>query len=103
MPTLKKFNNPRLQKREMTDSKKKSQEIYNTNRWQKLRKAKLMANPVCEICGKELATQVHHKDSFLKYENILKRKEVAYNFDNLQSLCEWCHIKLHRDERKKKI
>ena len=103
MPTLKKFQNPRLKKREMTESKKKSQEIYNTNRWQKLRKAKLMANPVCEICGKELATQVHHKDSFLKYENILKRKEVAYNFDNLQSLCEWCHINLHRDERKKNI
>ena len=60
MPTLKKFQNPRLKKREMTDSKKKSQEIYNTNRWQKLRKAKLMANPVCEICGKEMATQVHH-------------------------------------------
>ena len=103
MPTLKKFNNPRLQKREITERKKKSQEIYNTDRWKKLRKAKLMLNPVCEICGKELATQVHHKDSFLKYENLLKRKEVAYDFDNLQSLCELCHIKLHRDERKKKI
>ena len=103
MPTLKKFNNPRLQKREITESKKKSQEIYNTDRWKKLRKAKLMLNPVCEICGKELAKQVHHKDSFLKYENLLKRKEVAYDFDNLQSLCELCHIKLHRDERKKKI
>lgn len=103
MPTLKKFNNPLIKKREITESKKKSQEIYNTDRWKKLRKAKLMLNPVCEICGKELATQVHHKDSFLKYENLLKRKEVAYDFDNLQSLCELCHIKLHRDERKKKI
>ena len=98
MPYLKR---PTKVKRPLSDRKKEANEIYNTHKWRQLRKSKLMNSPICEICGKELASQIHHKDSFMKYEG-LKRKEVAYDFDNLQSLCELCHIKIHQEQRKHK-
>lgn len=70
------------------------QEIYNTPRWKRLRKSYLMKNPVCEICYKELATQVHHKDSFMNYTGET-RKLIAYDEMNLQALCVRCHSEIH--------
>src|SRR5690606_35336733 len=42
----------------------------------------------CEICGKENALDVHHKD-----ENPLNN-----SLENLQRLCRSCHIKIHRSK-----
>lgn len=76
------------------------QKIYQSARWKKLRLSKLMFNPLCQKClekGKTtLATQVHHLDSFLNYEGV-KRLEKAYDFNNLQSLCETCHGLIHKE------
>ena len=64
------------------------QKIYNTDRWHKLRASKLMQSPLCEVClSKGVITpafHAHHIDSFMNYKG-MKRKEVAYNPDNLMN------------------
>lgn len=63
----------------------------------------MIANPLCEVClqkGKITpATQIHHIDSFMKYEGN-ERLEKAYDFDNLQSLCQECHNAEHNPIKK---
>ena len=89
--------------REVTVNKAAYQAIYNTPRWKKLRKAKIKANPLCEECEKKGITtavaEVHHRIPFdingIDYE-------IAYDYDNLVSLCVECHkeahAKLHRPQ-----
>ena len=71
--------------------------VYNTGRWRKLRDVKLRENPLCEVCealGRTTpAQQVHHKVKFVLNGRILK--ELAFFFDNLQSICSDCHSKIH--------
>nr|WP_320038870.1 HNH endonuclease signature motif containing protein [uncultured Bacteroides sp.] len=78
--------------------KKERQAVYNTKRWKELRTLKLMLNCLCEECEKmdkvTVATEVHHKDSFMKYQGI-EREEKAFDIDNLESLCSDCHKKEH--------
>lgn len=96
MPTLYK---PKKKQKNLTINEQVRKEIYATTRWRKLRDAKIQQNPLCEIClDKELITpaiDVHHIQSFVSVSNPLKRKEIAFNFDNLQSLCKVCHQKIH--------
>ena len=76
--------------------------IYNTATWQRLRTAKLMDSPLCEICVQRgiitPATEVHHADGFLNYEGV-EREAVAYDYRNLVSLCTACHLYLHRGNK----
>ena len=94
MPTL---NKP---KKTITksDNTKDRHKIYDTTKWRKLRLAKLIASPLCEVClAKDIITpaiDIHHIDSFMNYEG-QRRIEKAFNYDNLQSLCKECHQKLH--------
>lgn len=98
MPWLKKPE--KEQKRQV--NKEDRQEIYQSKKWKDLRKAKLMKDPLCEICLQKNkvtpAIDVHHLDSFLNYDG-LKRLEVAYNYDNLLSVCKICHAELHKNGR----
>lgn len=81
-----------------SDRKKERSEIYNSKQWKKMRKAKIMMNPLCEECLKSnkitTATQVHHIDSFMYYEGN-ERLAKAFDFNNLESLCDECHEKKH--------
>lgn len=74
------------------------QKIYQSAEWKKLREAKLIANPLCEIClakGEVTpAIDIHHIDSFTKYDGT-KKLSVAFNYSNLLSVCKQCHQKLH--------
>lgn len=96
MPYLKKA--PKI--RTNTPNRTNRQKVYQSAKWKKLRESKLMVNPLCELClleGKITpAEDIHHKDSFINYEGN-KRLEVAYDFDNLMSLCKQCHQKLHKN------
>ena len=82
MPYLEKPKSSPIRKVNVEDRQK----IYQSARWQKLRMAKLMQQPLCEIClenGKTTpAEDVHHKDSFLNYDG-LERLWKAYDFSNL--------------------
>lgn len=98
MPTLN-TKPPRAKKK--TSSKAEAAKIYNSPIWKGLRLQRLAAHPICEICGKEFATEVHHIKPFMKYYG-LERLQVAYDSDNLIALCEKCHHNLHNEDRKRR-
>ena len=63
-----------------------------TNHWQEIRLRKLKRNPMCQVCRKNEATQVHHlnyKDS--NGETILYREKLS----DLLSVCDKCHKNIH--------
>jgi 5-methylcytosine-specific restriction protein A len=70
---------------------------YGSN-WKKISKAYRQANPLCEICktdGKLVPAElVHHK---------IKLTDGGTNdTENLQSLCQHCHERIHKHDRWKK-
>lgn len=96
MPTI---NKPNKKQKNQTVNERIRKEVYATSKWRKLRVAKLIEQPLCEIClqnGKVTAgIDVHHIISFVSILDPLKRKEVAYDYNNLQTLCKECHQKIH--------
>lgn len=67
--------------------------VYNSKRWKQVReKALLRDGMICQICKQEVATIVHHilelKDRF----------DLAYELDNLESVCAACHGKHHHSK-----
>ena len=65
------------------------------NRWHRLSKLKRQYNPLCEECEKAgqtvVAAGVHHK------QTISERPDLAFDMDNLQSLCAKCHARMERE------
>lgn len=53
---------------------------------QRQRKALLKQFALCQLCGVQWATQLHHID----------RNPFNKQADNLQVICERCHIAIHR-------
>lgn len=103
MPTLKK---PQKNKTKSFNRKERI-EIYNSSKWRKLRLSHLLDHPLCELCQKEGKTvpaiDVHHIISFMSTTDPLKRLLLAYNPDNLMSLCKECHQKVHNETQYKPI
>lgn len=79
--------------------RKERMRIYNTSRWRELRVLKLQRNPLCEIClKKEVITpadDIHHIVSFMSATNPTQRKYLAFDINNLMSLCDKCHQAIH--------
>ena len=73
--------------------------IYNSERWHKLSAYKRAVNPICEMCEKKgivrAAEDVHHIVSFMKGKSRGEIEDLAYDFNNLMSLCKECHQNLH--------
>lgn len=59
--------------------------VYNTKRWQILRRSVLFNHPLCE-CG-EIATDVHHIRD-------IQHGGDPYLPANLQALCRRCHSRI---------
>ena len=89
---------PKRTKNKDTLANRERMQIYNTARWRELRKAKLRNNPLCECCLKEGITtateDIHHVVSFMDYRGY-ERTRVAFDWDNLMSLCKRCHQQMH--------
>jgi 5-methylcytosine-specific restriction protein A len=72
--------------------------IYNSARWQKVRKRKLGRDPICEFgfegCLKE-AEDVHHKVP-------LSEGGKPFSMENLMSGCKPCHTRHELEERRRK-
>jgi len=96
------FINRLPKKHNTSDKRKERQKIYATDRWRKLRLIKLQESPLCEICLLNnivtSADHVHHLDSFMNYDE-LKRIEVAYDYNNLMSICEFHHNQIHNKRK----
>lgn len=94
MPTIN-LGNRNRRKRVSTTAKKAAQLIYQDRRWRPLREEKLRCNPLCERCEErgvsKFAKEVHHKIAFMSTADLALRDRLAFDFDNLRSLCVECH------------
>jgi len=75
------------------------QHIYADRRWKSIRDWKRRDNPLCEKCEKEGRVRqmdhVHHIISFITGRNKDEIEELAYDKNNVMSVCEECHAELH--------
>jgi hypothetical protein len=55
--------------------------VYKSTTWKQVRRQKLQAQPVCELCGISPATEVHH----------LNNNPLDNRGANLCSTCKSCH------------
>jgi len=73
-----------------------SKAVYNSKRWQRLRRAKLQADPLCQYhpAGVAAAVEVDHRIPIAKGGD-------PWAWDNLASACHECHSKktFHIDRR----
>ncbi len=71
------------------------------NRWLRLRKAKLTAQPLCERCKEEgrvtPASEVHHIVPVEDGLTLTEKEALMYDHRNLRSLCHDCHVKTHTE------
>lgn len=86
----------------------KKYEIYKKlivcHRWQMLRRKKFLANPICEDCLKEgrvtPTEEVHHLIPVERGRDEAEMRQLAYDYNNLRSLCRACHAKYHAPPEK---
>lgn len=82
---------------------KRRRRVYNTQRWKRLRESKLRDQPLCEECLRNgritPADEVHHIVSFADYVDPDEADALAYDYDNLESICKKCHGAHHAKEQ----
>ena len=64
-----------------------------------MRNTYLLEHPLCEAClyaGKiTSAEDIHHKTTFIGANSETEMNDIAFDYDNLQSLCKEHHSLLH--------
>lgn len=99
MPTINRLPKKENIKNMNTEKRKIRMKIYQSEKWKGIKNAHLMQYPLCQICEKELAEDVHHISTFLVDNSI--DIEKAFDPDNLMSVCKKCHGKIHQPKKKK--
>lgn len=100
MPTINRLNNKKNNYNRNTEKRKLRMKVYQSEKWKGIKNAHLMQYPLCQICEKELAEDVHHIQSFMT--NLGIDIEKAFDTSNLLSVCKKCHGKIHQPKKKKK-
>jgi len=84
-------------------------DIYNSREWKELRAMKLQQQPLCEQCIKDgeamgipggyirSATCVHHVVPIETARTKDEMKRLAFDVNNLRSLCFACHARIHKE------
>lgn len=76
-------------------------QLIHTNRWLKLRRDKLSAQPLCERCCESgtvrAATEVHHVTPVEDGLTRAEKERLMYDYSNLRALCHDCHVKTHTE------
>lgn len=64
-----------------------------------MRELKIAQQPLCEMCLKEgkttIAEDVHHIESFMSTDDKVLRLALAYDYENLMSICKMHHQMIH--------
>lgn len=84
---------------DQTPERRMDKDFYKSPRWRRLRAAYLAEHPLCAKCDEEgrttAARHVHHVKERKQFP------ELAFEWDNLQSLCVPCHSRITGYERGK--
>ena len=75
---------------------------YSTGKWKRLRQVILdRDNGLCQHCLRGGRTNggnhVHHIKPWLEGKNDAERERLFYDVDNLEVVCEPCHIEIHKE------
>jgi 5-methylcytosine-specific restriction endonuclease McrA len=77
--------------RSRRDLARERNSFYARKHWAMVRRCKLLANPICELCNERLANEVHHRTP-------LEQGAAEYDRENLVSTCKPCHSRETRRE-----
>ena len=81
----------RLEKNEKNRSEK---DYYSTSVWKSISYDMRKEHEICQLCGKNKSTEVHHIFPFMhQFEDV--REEIFLDKDNLICLCTDCHHQVH--------
>ena len=65
----------------------------------------MQQHPLCEECLKKgiirSAKDIHHKISFMTTNDMCERERLAFDSNNLQALCRYCHCEKHNKKGSK--
>ena len=79
--------------------------LINRQRWRNIRNAYLNQHPLCERCKANgivtIAECVHHITPVEDGRSVEEMELLAYNINNLQSLCIPCHTAVHKEAGQK--
>lgn len=74
--------------------------LINCQPWRNLRNRQLKVRPLCEECKSKgiytSAVEVHHRIPVESVRGEQAMMKLAYDPDNLVSLCHECHIEVHK-------
>ena len=74
--------------------KKTEKDYYSTSVWKSISYDMRKKHEICQLCGKNKSTEVHHIFPFMhQFEDV--REEVFLDKDNLICLCTDCHHQVH--------
>ena len=74
--------------------KKTEKDYYSTSVWKSISYDMRKKHEICQLCGKNKSTEVHHIFPFMhQFEDV--REEVFLDKDNLICLCSDCHHQVH--------
>lgn len=77
--------------------------LMNSKEWRQLRAAKLSKDPYCEECLKHgehrFASVVHHRVEVESGLTPADCKRLAFDINNLESVCPQCHREIHRNRK----
>ena len=77
-----------------TLEKKSEKDYYSTSVWKSISYELRKKYEICQLCGKNKSTEVHHIFPFMhQFEDV--REEVFLDKDNLICLCTDCHHQVH--------
>ena len=82
-------------KRREREARKTAAPFYLSTRWRNLRDWYIRQHPLCEICGRNPATEVDHIRE-------IRDGGAAMDAANLQALCHACHARKTVAERRKR-
>ena len=76
-----------------------AKECYNTDTWRRFRQSYLMSHPLCELHSAlndvVPAEEVHHIVPIGQASTRLEARDIAFDTNNLMSLCRHCHNWYH--------
>lgn len=73
--------------------------VYNRTLWRDLRDWKRRKDPLCEVCRMRgritPGSDIHHLETFTGAGDEAERDRLAYDPENLLTVCDRCHRELH--------
>ncbi len=70
------------------EARPESDRLYHTGRWQKIRRAKMRDNPLCEDCERRGRVNV---GVMVDHIHPVRDGGEMFDYENLQTLCDDCH------------